>query len=104
MMWVVYPKPKVTGSTPLGDANSFRFSAKTYPPESRRRFVWTLAETSGNISIYLKKWALSCSRRCGMAKMKPKRKTVSASARELAKKPEESMKDYLKRITELTIE
>jgi hypothetical protein len=39
-----------------------------------------------------------------MVKLKPKRKSVSPTARELAKKPEESMKDYLRRITELTVE
>jgi hypothetical protein len=39
-----------------------------------------------------------------VAESKPKKKPVSSSAKELAKKPEESMKDYLKRLSELTIE
>jgi hypothetical protein len=38
-----------------------------------------------------------------MAKSKPKKKRVMVSTEELAKKPEESMKDYLKRLSELTI-
>jgi hypothetical protein len=38
-----------------------------------------------------------------VAKAKPKKKPVNASTEELAKKPEESMKDYLKRLSELTI-
>ena len=38
-----------------------------------------------------------------MVKSKPKKKPVISSAEELAKRPEESMKDYLKRISRLTI-
>jgi hypothetical protein len=38
-----------------------------------------------------------------VAKSKPKKKPVSSSTEELAKKPQESMKDYLKRLSALTI-
>jgi hypothetical protein len=38
-----------------------------------------------------------------VVKAKPKKKPVSATAEELAKKPQESMKDYLKRVSALTI-